>query len=380
MIGKNAQISAIFKKGNKSQAKNYRPVSLTSVICKTLERIIRDHLIDHIDKNKLFSDKQYGFIKGRSTTLQLLEVLDKWTEAIDDGLEVDCIYTDFMKAFDKVPHKKLIKPVENVGISDPILGWIEGFLTGRYQCVSINEEISEWKEVISGIPKGSVLRSIMFVLYINDLPSSVDSVAYLFADDTKIFRIINNFPETLQDDLKQLETSENWLLKFNPEKCKHIHMQRKKEPNAQIYKLLGHEIERVSEEKDIEVTIDEELTFEKHVQEKSKKANSTFAAIRRSFKYLKVDTILPLYKSMVRSHLVYANSVWAPYKKGIIDQIESVQKRATKQIPALRNLSYKERLQKLKLPTLAYRRIRGDLIEAYKIVHMTQMSAMYYSS
>ena len=128
----------------------------------------------------------------------------------------------------------------------------------------------------------------------------------------------------------------------------------KKEPNEQKYKLLGHEIERVSEEKDIEVTIDEELTF---------------AAIRRSFKYLKVDTILPLYKSMVRSHLVYANSVWAPYKKGIIDQIESVQKRATKQIPALRNLSYKERLQKLKLPTLAYRRIRGDLIEAYAIVH-----------
>jgi hypothetical protein len=86
-------------------------------------------LIDHIDKNKLFSDKQYGFIKGRSTTLQLLEVLDKWTEAIDDGLEVDCIYTDFMKAFDKVPHKRLIKQVENVGITDPILGWIEGFLT-----------------------------------------------------------------------------------------------------------------------------------------------------------------------------------------------------------------------------------------------------------
>jgi hypothetical protein len=133
-----------------------------------------------------------------------------------------------MKAFDKVPHKRLIKKVENFGITDPILGWIEGFRIDRYQCVSINEEKSEWKEVISGIPKGSVLRPIMFVLYINDLPSSVDSEAYLFADDTKIFRIINNFPEILQDDFKQLETSENWPLKFHPEKCKHIHMQRKK--------------------------------------------------------------------------------------------------------------------------------------------------------
>ena len=111
------------------------------------------------------------------------------------------------------------------------MGWIEGFLTGRYQCVSINEEKSEWKEVISGIPQGSVLGPIQFVLYINDLPSSVDSEAYLYADDTKIFRIIDNIrdPEILQDDLKQLEKwSENWLLKFHPEKCKHIHMQRKK--------------------------------------------------------------------------------------------------------------------------------------------------------
>ena len=209
--------------------------------------------------------------------------------------------------------------------------------------------------MISGIPQESVLGPILFVLYINELPSSVDSEAYLFADDTKIFRIIDNIrdPEILQDDIKQLEQwSKDWLLKFHPEKCKHIRMQREIGPNAQNYKLLGNEIERVSEEKDIGVIIDEELTFEKHAQEQIKKANSTFAAIRRSFKYLKVDTFLPLYKSMVRSHLDYANSVWAPYKKGIVDQIESVQKRATKQIPALRNLSYKERLQKLKLPTL----------------------------
>ena len=111
------------------------------------------------------------------------------------------------------------------------MGWIDEFLTDRCQCLSINEEKSEWKEVISGIPQGSVLGPIQFVLYINDLPSSVDSEAYLYADDTKIFRIIDNIrdPEILQDDLKQLEKwSENWLLKFHPEKCKHIHMQRKK--------------------------------------------------------------------------------------------------------------------------------------------------------
>ena len=153
---KNAQISAIFRKGNKSQAKNYRPVSLTSVVCKIMEKLIRMHIIQHMKANKLFSNKQYGFIAGRSTVLQLLEVIDKWSEALDEGLDLDCIYTDFQKAFDKVPHKRLIKKIENYGIPNPILSWIQDFLTRRYQQVSIKGETSNRKEVTSGIPQGSV--------------------------------------------------------------------------------------------------------------------------------------------------------------------------------------------------------------------------------
>ncbi|VDI66754.1 Hypothetical predicted protein, partial [Mytilus galloprovincialis] len=118
---KSALVSAIFKKGNKSQAKNYRPVSLTSVVCKIMEKIIREHIISYMKENKLFSNKQYGFISGRSTSLQLLEVIDKWTEAIDNGYEIDCIYTDFMKAFDTVPHRRLVKKIENFGITNPFL-------------------------------------------------------------------------------------------------------------------------------------------------------------------------------------------------------------------------------------------------------------------
>ena len=117
------------------------------------------------------------------------------------------------------------------------------------------------------------------------------------------------------------------------------------------------------------MTIDSELSFEKHICEKVIKTNSLFAVIRRTFKYLNAETFLPIYKTLVRTHLEYANSVWAPYKKIHIDKIEGIQKRATKQIPGLCNLSHPERLKKLKLPTLAYRRIRGDMIKAYKILH-----------
>jgi retron-type reverse transcriptase len=168
-----------------------------------MEKLIRTHIIQHMKVNDLFSNKQYGFIAGRSTALQLLEVIDKWSEPLDEGLDIDCIYTDFQKAFDKVPHKRLIKKIENYGITNPILSWIQDFLTRRYQQVSINGETSNQKEVTSGIPQGSVLGPILFVIYINDLPEAVESAAYLFADDTKIFRVINSLDDQhiLQNDL-----------------------------------------------------------------------------------------------------------------------------------------------------------------------------------
>jgi hypothetical protein len=242
---KNAQISAIFKKGNKSQAKNYRPVSLTSVVCKIMEKLIRSHIIQHMKANKLFSNKQYSLIAGRSTALQLLEVIDTWSEALDEGLDIDCIYTDFQNAFDKVPHKRLIKKIENYGITNPILSWIQDFLTRRYQQVSINRETSNRKEVTSGIPQGSVLGPILFVIYINDLPEAVESEAYLFADDTKIFRVINSLEDQqiLQNELVKLEKwSDTWLLKFHPEKCKHMNIHRTPKEDEGKYNLLGQEI------------------------------------------------------------------------------------------------------------------------------------------
>ena len=187
-----AGVSAIFKKGSKSLAGNYRPVSLTSVICKIMEKIVRNHIIEHMKENKFFSSQQYGFISGRSTSLQLLEVLDKWTEALErKGTNIDCIYMDFQKAFDKVPHNRLIGKLQSYGISEDITEWVKSFLNERKQKVIINGKESDWKDVTSGIPQGSVLGPFLFVIYINDLPDNVDSPTYLFADNTKIYREIH---------------------------------------------------------------------------------------------------------------------------------------------------------------------------------------------
>ena len=366
---KQAKISAIFKKGNKSMAGNYRPVSLTSVVCKVLEKLLRDHIISHMEKNDLFTNKQYGFMAGRSTALQLIRVMDEWTEAVDNGNSIDCVYMDFQKAFDTVPHKRLINKLKAYKIGGEAIKWISDFLEGRTQYVEVNGEKSKWTNVTSGIPQGSVLGPLLFVIYINDLPEQVNSTVYLFADDTKISNIIKDdaSKECLQQDLNLLQSwSKTWLLKSHPQKCKHMHIGKKIDETT--YKLGDHELEKTKVEKDIGVYVDCDLTFDTHISEKVKKANSMFGVIRRNFQYLDEKTFLPLYKSLVRTHLDYACSVWSPYKMKHIEQIESVQRRASKQLPGMAELTYPERLKKLKLPTLAYRRIRGDMIEMYKIM------------
>ena len=218
-------ISAIYKKGNKSLASNYHPVSITSSLCKCMERIIINHMFEYMKENCLFSQKQYGFITGRSTVLQLINVLDNWTLGLDNGNYTDVIYMDFQKAFDTVPHKRLINKLDSYNISNELINWIETFLTDRKQKVAVNGKESKWHNVTSGISQGSVIGPLLFVLYINDLPELTKSDTFLFADGIKVFRSITdkNDQGTLQDDLNTLEQwSNKWLLKCHPNKCKHM--------------------------------------------------------------------------------------------------------------------------------------------------------------
>ena len=365
-----ASISAIFKKGKRSLASNYRPVSLTSTICKIFETLIRDHIIKHMDSEDLFSNRQFGFMGGRSTSLQLLRVLEDWTKILDEGGLIDCIYMDFMKAFDKVPHRRLLEKIKSYGIKGQIYEWITAFLRDRKQRVNVNGSKSDWSEVLSGIPQGSVLGPLLFVIYINDLPDmSTHSTTYLFADDTKIYNRINSIEDCteLQRDVTGLEEwSNEWLLRFHPEKCKVLRIGRN-HPEFD-YQLHNTILEEVEEEKDIGVVVDDQLRFHKHISEKVTKANNVMGIIRRSFTHLNEEIFLKLYKALVRPHLEYAAVVWSPTYKKYIKSIESVQRRATKQIPGMSDLSYEERLQKLRLPTLVYRRARGDMIDTYKIL------------
>ena len=366
---KEANVTAIFKKGSRSDPSNYRPVSLTCVTCKVLESLIRDVIVEYMSGYKLYLDCQHGFRQKRSCITQLLEVMEDLTNMIENRNTIDIIYLDFRKAFDTVPHERLLLKLKSYGISGNLLIWIKQFLNDRTQKVKVGKEFSKEKNVISGIPQGSVLGPVLFTIFINDLPEVINSTCKIFADDTKLYDSSLQ-SDSIQVDLIHIqEWSHTWQLYFNTEKCKVLHM-GKNNPKKQYMMQQDNNLMAVNTcltEKDLGVTFDGGLDFDIHISAAINKANQMLGIIRRCFRYLDNRSFLNLYKAMVRPHLEYGNIIWYPLWKRQSSAIEKVQRRATKMIPQLKTLSYQCRMETLGLPSLKARRTRGDLIQAYKI-------------
>ena len=375
---KKANVSPIHKKGPRTTPNNYRPVSLTSVTCKVMEKLVRKAVMTHLEENEIISKDQHGFISGRSCTTHLLETLDTWTEILDEGGSIDVVYTDFQKAFDSVPHNRLVEKVAACGINGDLKDWIKDFLSNRTQSVVVNGTRSQEGKVTSGIPQGSVLGPILFVIYINDLPNCTTNQVKMFADDTKIFSRsdVPGNEASLQKDLDELvKWSEKWQLKFHPEKCalmklgprtdtEYYMTSKDKNGNETCIKIQEKEAE-----KDLGVFVDNSLSFKHHVEKAKLKANRVMGLIRRSFDYLSEEMFVQLFKALVRPILEYGHSVWnldIATRKGLCAQLESVQRAATRMLAHLNHLPYHQRLQKLKLPSLEHRRRRGDMIEVFK--------------
>jgi hypothetical protein len=371
---KSAIVSAIFKKGDRQLASNYRPISLTSIPCKVLERIIRRKIVDHMNGNDLFSKLQFGFREKRSTALQLLYCLEDWLELLDEGTAVDTCFLDLQKAFDTVPHQRLLRKTDSYGIKGKILKWIQDFLSNRTQHVVVNGTSSTPQKVRSGVPQGSVLGPVLFILYVNDMPEAVQSSLLLYADDAKMYRPIRSTAdvEQMQTDIDALQVwATKWLLTFHPAKCKVMRIGSRDTPTTSYHMTTEHATTTLAWstlEKDLGVLVDNQLHFDEEISARVKKANNIVGIIRRSFLHLNEKSFALLYNSLVRPHLEYAASVWLPHKMKDINEIEKVQRRATKLIPTIKHLSYADRLRKLLMTTQRYRHLRGDMINIYKIM------------
>ena len=364
---KHAIVTPIFKKGNRHAPENYRPISLTSALSKCMEKTITKEMTNFLLQSNVIPTTQHGFLTNRSIDSNLLSCLNNWTQMHDDGQPIDVVYLDFKKAFDKVPFRRLLYKLDHSGIRGQLLRWIQNFLTGRKFQVRANSVLSKERHVKSGVPQGSVLGPLLFLVYISDMSSEMKSNVSFYADDTKMFTNPTQNPNFLQSDLQLVELwTETWLMSLNVNKCTVLHIGPNNRNNT--YLLKGLPLTNVDHQKDLGVIVSNDLKWENHIAMIVKRANSLIYLIRRAFKNHSCNTIMQIYKTYIRPLLEFAVSSWNPYFAKDIEILEKVQRQVTKIPPELKDLPYEERCSRLKLTSLRERRQRGDLIITFKIL------------
>lgn len=366
----------IHKSGDNTNVKNYRPIVIQSAVAKLFESLVLDFLSFPF-KNVLIPE-QHGFRSGKSTVTNLCVFTGSVLSAFSHGQQVDCIYLDFSKAFDKVSHIHLIAKLQALGIGEPLLGWFRSYLTGRTLKVRFASALSEsCINVSSGVPQGSHLGPFLFSLFINDIGESLDSRLLLFADDIKIYSEIFSTQDQirLQDDLDKIE---NWCsvnnMELNVGKCLVMSFGRQRSVQQYNYRLQNTQLRRVTEVRDLGVVMTPTLDPGIHIDKICRRANSILGLIVRSSRGFSMQSLRALYIALVRPILEYASSVWAPYQIGHCRALDSVQKRFIRLVGVRSGIPYlevniSEMERTLDVSSLSSRRDAQDLILLFKIVN-----------
>ena len=372
-----SQIVPIFKKNARLDPLNYRPVAITSVPCKTLEKVLVSRLTPYLESNNLLSEHQFGFRSQRSTVDQLILTYDDITKEVDHGQMVDLIFFDFSKAFDTVCHNILIQKLRAIGVSQQLTNWIQQFLVARSMQVRVHGTVSCWRPVTSGVPQGSVLGPVLFLVYVNHVVQRLSCNFKIFADDIKLY--ISNLPlesttniVALQQDIDTLSTtSSSWGLEMNVSKCVCLRFGPRSVGNCSDgvspYNLNGEVMKFAACHKDLGVRIDRNLKFHGPIRKTANTCNGMTTNMLSSTLCREPSFILPVYKSLIRPKLEYGSPVWNLGYKGCLRALERVQRRWTRQVRGLEELPYSERLRRLDLFSVQGRLLRADLILTWKI-------------
>lgn len=337
-----------------------------------MEHVVVSAIMSHADYQNILYPLQHGFRQHRSCETQLLEFIDDVSKNLENSTQTDVLIMDFSKAFDKVSHNLLLHKLNHYGIQGKTNRWIKGFLSNRTQAVVLEGETSDYISVKSGVPQGSVLGPSLFLFYINDIPSGLNSTTRLFADDTIAYLTVKSNSDcfTLQNDLDKLCIWEHkWQMAFHPDKCNVLSISRNKNPIRHTYTLHGNTLEHVDKAKYLGVTIQSDLKWHHHVNNISNKANSTLGFLKRNLNINSTSVKEQAYKSLVRPSLEYACSVWDPFFTEDIHKIDMIQRRAARYVTNRhRNTSsVSDMLNHLNWRSLADRRTDARLIMLYKI-------------
>ena len=383
-----ALVVPVYKKGSKTDVKNYRPISLTCLIIKIMERIVRDELMTKCEH--MIDPRQHGFLENKSCTTQLVDFCDSLAISLNNNIRSDVIYFDFAKAFDSVNHDLILNKLKsNFGIDSLLLNFLKNYLKNRNQAVVISGSTSSYLPVLSGVPQGSILGPTLFVLFLNDITSGLNDETniMMYADDTKIWRQVCKYNDhlKLQEDINYLlEWSIRNKMKFHPSKCKVLMVSRFNPPLIdilpciQFFYHLGNSLLNYTEsEKDLGIFMNRTLNFTEHTNYLYSRANQRFGLLKRTCHFVKsADKRRILYLTMVRSLFEHCPVVWRPSAHSCINRLESIQKRAIKWINqdlyssyTTNQLLYFTHCRQLKILPVKYRFDYHDLKLFHLIVH-----------
>ena len=396
-IWKRANVVPVHKKNEKNLKSNYRPISLLPIFGKMLEKLMYDSLYSHLVSCDLLNPNQSGFRPGDSTVNQLISITHTIFEAFDCNppLDVRSVYLDISKAFDRVWHEGLIYKLKRCGISGQLLSLIQSFLDGRKQRTVLNGHCSTWGDILAGVPQGSILGPLFFLVYINDLTEDLKCNVKLFADDTSLFTVAREPGEAanhMNHDLGLIrQWAQDWRMSFNPDPQKQavevLFSRKRSEIDHQVILFNNIPVTKVDEHKHIGIILDKKLSFSAHIKSAISKTRKGIGLLKYLSKYLPRHTLNELYKLYVRPHLDYGDVIYhIPAKvcefsqniflPNLMEKLESVQYSAALAVTGTWRGTSREKLYaELGWESLSSRRWSRRLILFYKI--MNNLTPLY---
>lgn len=370
---KSALVIPIFKKGDRRNPGNYRPVSLTSSMSRLFEKVLLNKMLEYVQINNLLSPLQFGFLPKRSSCEQLLSCSYKWLQSYCQNESVKVLYTDITKAFDSISHKIIVNTLQEYGFSEQAVLWLQDFLYDRQQRVCIRNSSSSPLSVVSGVPQGSVIGPFLFIISINAISKCLSSnhvSLYMFADDTKVF----------STSLPELQTTTNsvcdWLsahsLRLAPHKCLLLKIKKSHLSDVDQVFIDNNLVQEKSYVKDLGILVSSNMKWNVHIDYITHTASVKSFLILKSFRSRNIWTYIHTFNTYIRPILEYNSPVWNPHLQSQINKLEKIQRHFTKRAFEKCNIpfsSYQDRLKKVNLLSLIDRRKFNDMVLLFKLIN-----------